>query len=130
MANDADADGIDGVISAAASAQHAAFDLDQVIEELALVLETALPEACLVDRTGHGAGPVRRLQVLAGRESLLCERGPDGTWTTSTATLHNNVTGHPRPIPPATWVRTLRQRLEARAHNQTQLADQLRGLLG
>lgn len=123
-------EGLDQVVAAAAAAQHAGWDLDQVIEELALVLETALPEICHVDRMGHGPGPVRRLQVLAGRDCLVCERSSDGSWITSVSALHGNVTGPPQRVPPEVWVGTLRQRLQERARDQSRLADRLRGLLG
>lgn len=122
--------GIEDVLEAAAAARQAGWELDQLIEELALVLETSLPGSCLVTRAGRGAGPVRRLQVLAGRDSLLCDRGDDGSWTTSIAVLQGNVVGRPRPVPPAVWVRTLRERLRERVHEQGELAGQLRRFLG
>jgi hypothetical protein len=124
------ADGVDEVVRAAADAEHAGLDLDQLFEELAVVLETTLPGSCAVTRAARGSGPLRRLQVQAGRDSLLCERRPDGTWTTSIALLHGNVVGQARPVPAAVWVRTLRQRLRERAREQGELANQLRGLLG
>lgn len=80
-------------------------------------------------RTGHGAGPVRRLQVQAGRDGLLCERGADGSWATSIAPVQGNVVGRPRPVPAATWVRTLRECLRERARAQDELAGQLRRFL-
>lgn len=122
--------GIDDVLAAAAAAQQAGWELDQLIEELALVLETSLPGGCVVTRAGRGAGPVRRLQVLAGRDSLQCERRDDGSWTTSVALLHGNVVGRPRPVPAAVWVRTLRQCLRERVRDQGELAGQLRRFLG
>lgn len=123
-------DGVEEVLSAAMAAQQAGQELDQLIEELSLVLETSVPASCVVTRTGRGAGPVRRLQVLTGRESLLCERRPDGSWATSISVLHGNVVGHPRPVPPAVWVRALRQHLRERVREQSELAAHLRGLLG
>jgi len=123
-------DGLDEVVRAAADAERTGFELDQLVEELTLVLETSLPGSCVVTRAARGSGPVLRLQVLAGRDSLLCERRPDGSWATSIALLHGNVVGHPRPVPAAVWMRTLRQRLRDRAREQGDLANQLRGLLG
>ncbi|MBO0703228.1 MAG: hypothetical protein J2P38_09870 [Candidatus Dormibacteraeota bacterium] len=125
-----DWDGIEDVFSAAIAADQAGFEVDQRVEELALVLERSLPGTCLVTRTGRGAGPVRRLQVLTGRDCLLCERRDDGSWATSIAVLQGNVVGRPRPVPPAHWVRTLRQRLRERVREQGELAEHLRGLLG
>ena len=122
--------GIDDVLAAAAAAQQTGWELDQLIEELALVLETSLPGSCVVARAGRGTGPVRRLQVLAGRDSLLCERKDDGSWTTSIALLQGNVVGRPRPVPASTWVRTLRQCLRERVRDQDELAGQLRRFLG
>lgn len=124
-----DFNGLDEVVSAAAAAQHAAINLDQVIEELALVLETALPESCQVERAGRGPGPVRRLQVLAGRDCLVCERAADGSWVTSVSALHGNVIGRPQRVAAAVWVRALRRCLQERAREQSLLADHLRGLL-
>ncbi len=123
------ADGLDEVVRAAADAEHTGLELDQLLEDLAVVLETTLPGSCVVTRAARGAGPLRRLQVLAGRDSLLCERRPDGSWTTSIALLHGNVVGQARPVPPNVWVRTLRQRLRERVRDQGDLANQLRGLL-
>ncbi len=122
--------GIDDILEAAAAAQQAGWEVDQLIEELALILETSLPGSCLVTRAGRGAGPVRRLQVLAGRDSLVCERRDDGSWTTSIAAFHGNVVGPPRQVPAATWVRTLRQCLRERVRDQGELAGQLRRFLG
>lgn len=124
-----DWDGIDDVLGAAAAAQQAGWELDQLIEELALVLETSLPGSCVVTRAGRGAGPVRRLQVLAGRDCLICERRGDGSWTTSIALLHGNVVGRPRPVAAAVWMRTLRERLRERVRDQGELAGQLRRFL-
>ena len=84
----------------------------------------------MVTRAGRGAGPVRRLQVLVGRDSLSCERGPDGSWRTSIAARQGNVIGPSRPVPAAAWVRTLRERLRERARDQGDLAGQLRRFLG
>jgi hypothetical protein len=123
-------DGRDEVVRAAADAEHAGLELDRLFEELALVLETTLPGSCVVTRAGRGSGPLRRLQVAAGRNSLLCERRPDGSWATSVALLHGNVVGQARPVTAAVWVQTLRQSLRERAREQGELADQLRGLLG
>jgi hypothetical protein len=123
-------DSLEELARAAADAEHARWELDQLLEELALVLETSLPGACVVTRAARGTGPVRRLQVLAGRDSLLCERRPDGSWDTSIALFHGNVVGQPRPVPAAVWVRTLQERLRERVRDQGELANQLRGLLG
>lgn len=124
-----DWDGIEDVLGAAAAAQQAGWELDQLIEELALVLETSLPGSCVVTRAGRGAGPVRRLEVFAGRDCLLCERRGDGSWATSIGLLHGNVVGRPRPVPAAVWVRTLRQGLRERVRDQDELAAQLRRFL-
>lgn len=124
-----DWDGIDDVLAAAAAAQQAGWELDQLIEELALVLETSLPGSCVVRRAGRGPGPVRRLEILAGRDCLVCERRADGSWSTSIALLNGNVIGRPRSVPAAVWVRTLRQRLRERVRDQGELAGHLRRFL-
>lgn len=123
-------DGLDEVVRAAVDAEQTGLELDQLLEDLAFVLETSLPGSCVVTRAARGTGPVRRLQVQAGRDSLLCERRPDGSWVTSIALLHGNVMGQPRPVHAAVWVRTLRERLRERTRDQGELANQLRGLLG
>ncbi|MGH7912829.1 MAG: hypothetical protein ACREOV_14020, partial [Candidatus Dormibacteraceae bacterium] len=96
-------DEVADLAKAAASVELTAADLDQLVEELAMVLEVSLPKTCLVQRMAAGRGPVRRVQLLAGSKSFVCERRPDGAWETSIAVLHGNVTGQPRRVSAAYW---------------------------
>jgi hypothetical protein len=115
---------------AAVRANVAAAEVEGLFEELAAVLERALPDQVEVERERRGRGAVRSLEVEVGEELFTCRR-PAGSSAleTTVATRHGDVAGRGRRLAPAAWVSQLREGLRTQTATLETFSEALRGLL-
>ena len=121
---------VQAVEEGALRAGGAAADAQELIDELACVLQQALPRQVTVERDRRGRGAVRRLEIELAGQLFTCRQAAKSPFPeTAVATRHGDVAGRGRRLPPAEWVTRLRGALQAQSEQLEQFGDALRGLL-